>query len=310
MKKIAAVFLSLVLLLSMCVSAMATVNIPATIDELGIDLNFPTVDMSGAQFLEVSNVKVETAETGLIVTGEFSQKPDLAHIYSPRLDEHIFLFWNEEKQAFTSDKPLEADDLEISFDGSERDEHDNIITSFQLSLDVATMAFKYAQYENQTMVYYKWDNGQVGYNDKTAGISATMNPDTGEFSYSNSKAYCWKDKQGMGYQSFETGASLWISKLYSTYSIPTSENESMYVEFMPDGKLSSYRLSTVDENGMTLSYSYHSNGQLKRVNYSGETEDGYIDYYWSNGQWYDYNTDQTIDLDIKVNEAAGPYPAP
>ena len=68
MKKLVTVILSLVLLLAVCASATAAVKIPTTIAETGIDLNFkaPVVDMSGAKFLEVSNLKLETTETGYV----------------------------------------------------------------------------------------------------------------------------------------------------------------------------------------------------------------------------------------------------
>jgi len=312
MKKLAAIFLSLVLLLAVCASASAAVKVPTTIEETGIKTDFkvPEIDMSGAKFLEVSNVKVETSADGYIVTGDFSVTPDWADIYSNEAEESTYLTWDEDKKAFVSDSLLVADDLIISFGGGEWGDDGEIITYWQTSLDMNTLELDYAYYETEKVVYDMFDDGFIGYTEKDSELYVSLNPEKGYFSYDNGSVSYGKSEYSTYYNDYKNDIYLSIYDTYSYYSAPTGENEFMYVEFMPSGKVSYYGFDTIDENGLTLRYSYNRFGQLNSVNYYGDTEDGFVDLYWYNGQWYDWNTDEVVDLDIKVNDAVGPYAEP
>ena len=310
MKKLAAIFLSLVLLLAVCATASAAVKIPTTIEETGISMDFtaPEIDMSGAEFLEVSNVKVETTEDGYVVTGEFSVAPEWASIFSEAGDGYVSLHWDEDLKAFVSDELLTDDDLIISFDGGEWDDEGEPIISWYTQLYMDTLELQHQHYNDEKVSYSKSGEGDLSYLDLATDTYISVNPETGDYSYYDGKVERSKNEDGTFYSDIENGIDLSIYEDYSYYHASTGENESLYVEFMPNGKLSYYGFNTFGEDGSELSYSYNRYGQLNGVNYWTSGHESY--YYWWDGVWYNGDTDEVADLDIEVSTAAGPYAEP
>ncbi len=309
MKKLAAIFLSLVLLLAVCASASAAVKIPTTIEETGIKTDFkaPEIDLSGAKFLEVSNVKVETSADGYIVTGDFSVTPDWVDIYSNEAGESTFLNWDEDKKAFVSDSLLVADDLIISFGGGEWDDDGEIITYWQTTLDMNTLELDYAYYENEKASYDMFEDGSIGYTEKDSNLYMSLDPEKGYFSYDDGTVSYGKSQYSTYYSDYTNEIYLDIYDTYAVYTVPTSNNESMFVEFMPNGKISYYGFNTYNEDGTELDISYNRYGQLNSASYYDA--DGNYYYWWAN-TWYNGDTDEVVNLGIEVPTAAGPYAEP
>ena len=268
MKKVVAIFLSLMLLLGLCSVAQAAVQLPVTADQsaaAGLNHGVTAADMPVIK-------DVEWADGQIKVTVDPNSMPDLAEgNYNIRI-------YTEDDNGYWGDdyyfEPIDETGVAV-FVVPEGTSYTNIAqiecsTEFEYA-DKAQDAYGYYNGDGELESYSLWLHIHNGVNES---ILAEYNAD---------------DKL-----TFES---------YDAYADGVNENYTVYY-YANSGKLREYSVSSVLEAGANLSVDFDQYGRVTWANWYNVQNA----YYWENGQWYDFADGEavaTAPIDVTTIEA--PY---